>query len=567
MEPSLPFTIMVRRTGEQDLLLALRRPPAPWAWFLLRLEAEKLAAQPFPGLMALEYLRERWQKAGVIPYPHQIETARRVIQEMQGRAILADEVGLGKTIEAGLILKEYMLRGWVRRVLILTPAGLVRQWAFELQEKFDLRPHFPRTEADWESAELLLASLDMAKQERHARTILTQEYDLVIVDEAHRLKNARTRNWQFVHSLKTKYLLLLTATPVQNSLQELYNLITLLRPGQLGTYRQFKQRYMTDPRHPKNVQELKALLGEVMIRNRRSQGMVQLPRRHWHARPVLLSPEEDRLYRAVTDFIRRSWAWSAVPAQRLVLLTLQREVCSSAAATAETLATLGQRWHGETGREASRLAAWAATITASSKAEAVEEILRSTSDQVVIFTEFRASQRYLCQRLLAAGYRVVALEGRMPAGQREWARWLFQHQARVLVSTEAGGEGINLQFCHRVINFDLPWNPLRLEQRIGRVYRLGQTSEVHIHNLVSAGTIEEEILRILYEKMDMFTQVIGDPAELLGQVRSEPSLEIKILESYLEGGAEEFKAHLAALAQEVSRAWEEAFLSKEWWEE
>lgn len=170
---------------------------------------------------------------------------------MRGQAILADEVGLGKTIEAGIVLKEYLIRGLVKRVLILTPASLCWQWYQELAEKFQIYAGIQKSEWDWEHAEVLIASIDTAKLDPHASIIKNIPYDMVIIDEAHKLKNSKTKAWQLVNSLQKKYCLMLTATPIQNDLKELYNLITLLKPGQLGSYRSFKQKFMQDLRTPK----------------------------------------------------------------------------------------------------------------------------------------------------------------------------------------------------------------------------------------------------------------------------------------------------------------------------
>ena len=217
-----------------------------WEAFLLNYRSEKLSLnRGFEDLLVLSHLQEYWRQNGVIPYPHQVETVKKVISQMRGRAILADEVGLGKTIEAGMILKEYMLRGLVKRFLILTPAALCRQWEAELREKFVIPTLLAKREYDWAHYDFLIASIDTAKKEVHRNQILNSYFDLVIVDEAHKLKSTATLNWQFVNSIQKKYFLLLTATPLQNDLKELFNLITLLRPGQLGSYRSFKKTYTT----------------------------------------------------------------------------------------------------------------------------------------------------------------------------------------------------------------------------------------------------------------------------------------------------------------------------------
>src|SRR5690554_3083314 len=309
-----------------------------WEAFTLRVRAEELALrQDFEELLILTRLKDRWERAGLIPYDHQVATVKRVIGEMRGCAILADEVGLGKTIEAGMIIKEYILRGLVKKVLILTPASLCRQWAAELSQKFALYPVIARGPMDWKRYDLIICSLDTAKQADNRRELQAIPFDLVVVDEAHKLKNPATLNHRLVSGLKKRFFLLLTATPFQNDLKELFNLISLLRPGQLGNFRAFRRRFMKDKRETKNTAELRSLLQEVMIRNRRGP-RIQLPPRRVATLPLLPSPAEKEFYHAVTDFVRKEYRRQQQAAVNpLTLLTLQREVCSSSFAAAGTL--------------------------------------------------------------------------------------------------------------------------------------------------------------------------------------------------------------------------------------
>ena len=218
--------------ADQTLLACVGRGPSDGAraW-RLNGEAHRLSlVQGFDRLLSRPSLR------GVTQYEHQERTALRVLREMRGRALLADEVGLGKTVEAGIILKEYALRGLARKVLILTPPALRTQWQEEMREKFSMDFQILRSAKEWDTEPLLLASLDTAKREPHSTAAHNLRWDMVIVDEAHRLKNSASRNWRFVAGLHKKYMLLLTATPIQNDLDELFNLISLLKPGQLHTY-------------------------------------------------------------------------------------------------------------------------------------------------------------------------------------------------------------------------------------------------------------------------------------------------------------------------------------------
>ena len=260
----------------------------------LHLEHSRLSLlRGFDQLMCLEGLR------GVEHLPHQIETVRRVLRHFRGRVLLADEVGLGKTIEACLLLREYLLRGIAKRVLILTPTTLVSQWSEELQSKFGLefvippRTHVADWPDYWAQHDLVLTSINFAKMKQRAEAVAATPWDLVIVDEAHHCKNRRTLNWQLVNSLQRRHLFLLTATPVQNDLLELYNLLTLLEPGHLKTESHFKQQYVRrgNPRDPRNRERLRSLLGEVMIRNTRSLVHMDLPPRY--AQTILAEPQGD----------------------------------------------------------------------------------------------------------------------------------------------------------------------------------------------------------------------------------------------------------------------------------
>src|SRR5690554_5091896 len=222
---------------------------------------------------------------------------------MNGRAILADEVGLGKTIEAGVILKEYMERGLVKKFLILVPASLGFQWTNELVKKIDIQDvFFNRKGRAWDYFDHQIASLDMAKREEHARYLKEIEFDMVIVDEAHRLKNRETLNWRFVNGLKKKYCLLLTATPIQNNLEELYSLISILYPKFYQNLGDFKKKYVAGKHLVKNTHLLKEELENIMIRNSHEDTGLEFPERIIHNIPVILSAKERKLYNLVTDF-------------------------------------------------------------------------------------------------------------------------------------------------------------------------------------------------------------------------------------------------------------------------
>lgn len=525
-----------------------------WTLFQLAYEAEESRlVTSFDELLCLKHIEQ------VEPMPHQLETARRVLQEMRGRAILADEVGLGKTIEAGLILKEYIVRGLVKKVLILVPASLVLQWVRELNSKFGIPAVAQKKEYMWEQSDIIVASMDTAKREPHRDIVLNLEYDMLIIDEAHKLKNKKTTNYQFVSELRKKYCLLLTATPVQNDLKELYNLINVLKPGQLGGQGRFQSSFILGKRTPKNENVLQEELGKIMIRNRRSNGDVAFTKRKVRNISLDLSSEEMDLYNGVTDFVRSRYQESQGDLSSILsLVTLQREVCSSRDAVFLTLFNMFKKMPEDSPmrEKIGQLVQLIRSIKANTKAERALQLIEEIGDKVIIFTEYRASQEYLMQYLKDRKISAVPYRGGMNRGKKDWMMDLFKRRAQVLVATEAGGEGINLQFCNHIINFDLPWNPMRVEQRIGRVHRLGQTKDVYIYNMSTKGTIEEHILHLLHEKINMFEMVIGGLDTILERIeKKSSSLESRLLRMSMEARSEaELANRLEELGQEFHNA-------------
>ncbi|TNJ65331.1 DEAD/DEAH box helicase [Paenibacillus hemerocallicola] len=508
-----------------------------WTMYQLASEAEQASMiGSFDELQCLPHIRQ------LKPLAHQIDTAKKVLYEMRGRAILADEVGLGKTIEAGLIIKEYLIRGLVRKVLILVPASLVLQWVRELNQKFGIPAVAQKKEYMWAQYDIIVASMDTAKRDPHREIVLNQEYDMLIVDEAHKLKNKKTTNYKFVQELRKKYCLLLTATPVQNDLGELYNLITLLKPGQLGGQGHFAANFVVDKRLPKNEDKLQEELSKVMIRNRRGDGDLEFTSRIVKNIPLTLSAEEQALYDGVCNFVRGRYQDSRGDiGSMLSLVTLQREVCSSRDAVFLTLVNLFKKMAEDSPLRPKiwELVELIRSIKANTKADKTLELIRDIGDKTIVFTEYRASQEYLLHFLKEHNIIAVPYRGGMNRGKKDWMMDLFKGRAQVMVATEAGGEGINLQFCHNVVNFDLPWNPMRVEQRIGRVHRLGQTENVQIFNLSTVGTIEEHILSLLHEKINMFEMVIGGLDTILERFEKRTSLESSLFKMWAESKSEQ----------------------------
>ena len=589
----------------------------------LRLEHAGLKLlRGFEELLCLEGLR------GVERLPHQVETVRKVLRHFRGRVLLADEVGLGKTIEAGLLLREYLLRGLVRRVLILVPAPLVPQWHEELLSKFSLE--FQRAESGhviregfWAGTDRVLASVSLAKSRRHFEAVTACPWDLVIVDEAHHCKNRSTRNWQLVNSLTRRHLFLLTATPVQNDLVELYNLLTLLEPGHLRTESDFKKTYVRrgNPRDPRNRERLRSLLGEVMIRNTRSLVNIHLPPRYAQTFVVPPDERESQLYRMLDSYLR--WRCSTarpgpavdeaeeqpppgaagetatVPAGAAPLLPFALTRESQAVGPPPPTGSPGDgkvistnlpplsRMQVNTlllaagSHPAALVPAMEAVVSrdprilpilelarqagVSAKEKKLLELLRQNQrDKSLVFANFRATLRRLQEVLTEAGIPHSVFSGSESAAEKERAVEAFRASVPVMLCSESGGEGHNLQFANTLINFDLPWNPMRIEQRVGRIHRIGQTREVFIFNLCTAGSLEERILRLLHDKIRMFELVVGEVGSILGNLEGGEEFESLVLDLWMRStGQGELDAAFDRLGDSLLAAQEQYLETKE----
>jgi len=483
------------------------------------------------------------------PFDHQLRAAAVVLQQMSGRAILADEVGLGKTIEAGIVLTELRLRGLADKVLVLAPTGLVGQWGEELERKFGIptgvasRQGWPAggeaTGASRDAGAVVLASMATARRAPLSDLLAAERWDLIVVDEAHRVRNPRTASAKLVRSLQTRFMLLLTATPIENRIDDLYHLVSLVRPGHLGTISDFRRRHVSaDSPLPgvgtkshssatrvAELPELRRSLRDVMIRHRRSEVALMLPRRLAETQPVMPSFEEAELYQHVSERVRTEGRLSG-PARTLALRTVQRMAGSSPYAVAPTLDRMG--WPD--------LAARARTVTSCSKSAALGTLLERhafAGEKVIVFTSFRETLNHLVEFAAARGIPASEYNGSLGRREKDGAVELFEHDVDVLLTTESAGEGRNLQFCHVMINFDLPWNPMQIEQRLGRIHRIGQTHDVVLTNLVARGTIEERILEVLHSKLNLFELVIGELDMVLGRVSDDFDFEDAVFDAHV----------------------------------
>ncbi|NJK58614.1 MAG: DEAD/DEAH box helicase [Pleurocapsa sp. SU_5_0] len=475
-------------------------------------------------LPALNHIDKHW---------YQIETARKVIKQFGGRAMLSDEVGLGKTIEAALICKEYFARGQIKSLLVLTPATLVSQWQMELEQKFAI-PTITTDERDsgpeefWQLNDRIVASINTAKHKSHFAHVTARDWDLVIVDEAHHLKNRRTLNWKLVDAIHKRFILMLTATPVQNNLVELFNLLTLLKPGLLNTEAQFKKEYVgsKNGRVPKNPTKLRQLMREVMVRNTRSIVDVKLPKRFASTITVQPQAKELELYEAINQYLRQQ----SGGIDKLTRNNLLMRAGSSPIALTETIKGLQKRFDHD---ELAFLLKRASSMRDFEKAKQLVDLLKKSTQKTLVFINYSATMSYLSKYLDKHNISHTCFRGSMTLKAKDAAIEDFRDSVPVMLASETGGEGRNLQFANTIVNYDLPWNPMKIEQRIGRLHRIGQTSDVFIFNLAIANSIEAYILKILHDKINMFELVVGEIETILGNMGDEFDFSETVIDLWL----------------------------------
>lgn len=522
-------------------------------------------------------------ESSVIPLPHQIRALSRAISNDRVRYLLADEVGLGKTIEAGLIMRELKLRGLVRRTLVIAPKGLVTQWVAEMRTHFgeefrllipsDFSAYRRIAQEDnlWQSHPQVVCPMDSVKpldgrrgwsreqvaeyNRERFEDLISAGWDLVIVDEAHRLGGStdQVARYKLGQGLAeaAPYLLLLSATPHQGKTDAFHRLISLVDaqafPDVTSVTKERVQPYVirTEKRRAIDAQ------GKPLFKPRRTE----LAPVSWEDR----HRDQRLLYEAVTEYVREGYN-QAMREKRsyigFLMILMQRLVVSSTRAIRTTLErrlealeapqeqlTLfpmvsEEDWADLDGQEQmdtllkTRLKALkneraevkllleAARRCESqgpdAKAEALLDwIYRLQAEEgdpdlkVLVFTEFVPTQEMLYEFLTERGFEVVCLNGSMDMEERKRVQDAFAKDARILISTDAGGEGLNLQFCHVVINYDIPWNPMRLEQRIGRVDRIGQTHTVRAINFVFEDSVEHRVREVLEEKLAVIFEEFG----------------------------------------------------------
>jgi superfamily II DNA or RNA helicase len=560
--PSLPYIALdIPFTMEINLAAlskaASERPEPTGQWFCLRERFAHLSlAQGFDELLCLSHL------TGFEPLWYQIETVRKVLKQFRGRVLLADEVGLGKTIEASMVLKEYILRGMVQRTLVLTPASLVGQWREELEAKFGLAfatTYDPmlRTEprAFWDQGRIV-ASIAAARRREHAECLLARHFDLVIVDEAHHLRDRSSQTWKLVDALNKRFLLLLSATPVQNDLLELYNLLTLLKPGIFKTLKEFRTVYMTPgkPRQPANPERLRTLMRDCMIRNTRSVVAVKLPRRHATTIKVDGAPGETEAYAELASAARlMASRGEGLGRQRLALHHLLTAAGSSPVAAATATRRIAER-NSDDPVWLKLARRWSEIERGGKEAALIELLRRNPAEKKLVFVHSRETLTHLGIRFADAGLSFARFDGSMNGPDKDASIAAFRDEVEVLLCTQSGGEGRNIQFCNTLINFDVPWNPMAIEQRIGRIDRIGQAREVFVFNLVTRGTLEEQVLLLLDEKISMFELVVGEVGAIVGKLEEECEFPDLVLDAWLEATEEGRLKAFDALGRRLDEA-------------
>lgn len=554
------------------------------ARFLLRVEAWLLKlAHSHNKLLSLSNSRTRI-------LAHQVECAYRIINALGKRFIIADEVGLGKTVEAGLVMKELEFRHGFRRVLIVCPASLQLQWQQEMRSKFneeflimDGREmkrilSFGRSGNPWLARDRVICSIDFIKTRQCLTLLEGARWDTVIVDEAHRLRHDGRRSTLAYEAARliarrTEALLLLTATPFRGKLEELYHLVSLIDPCILGPFQTFYCRYCIDG---SDLSTLRERLAPILIR-RTKREIGGFTRRCARTVRFELYPDERLLYDETSRYVAEEFNRALQSGNRavgLVMTVFQKLLDSSTRALAAALsrriarlervgdssciervmrkgadddllegeddvdeAVCGASIGSPEEREAEirtlrRLVDLAAGVRADKKAERLISLLADLKKRghrkFLIFTQFRTTQEFLAQAL--SGFSVAVFHGSLGRDEKEQAIARFRDEAEILISTEAGGEGRNMQFCRILINYDLPWSPLRIEQRIGRIHRFGQTEDVFIYNFATKNTVAERVLAILTRKLRLFEESIGMPDVLLGEMEDELRLNSLFME-------------------------------------
>ena len=518
--------------------------------------------------------------SGIIPLPHQLHVLNRAMETNNIRYILADEVGLGKTIEAGMIIRELKSRGLVSRILVVCPTGLVTQWASEMQEKFhekfqvilpsdyDTIRRLTDNDDVYGQFDQVISPMDSIKPiEKHAGwseekvekyneeriySIINSGWDLIIIDEAHRVAGSSGEVTRYklgnLLAQASPYLLLLSATPHNGKTEPFLRLIRLLDADAFPNAKSIVREQVAPFLIRTEKREAIDNNGNLLFKNR----ITHLVTISWDERNNL----QRELYEMVSSYVAKTYNKALRNRKKnmcliFLLIIMQRMVTSSTAAIRQSLerrlnVLLEQRTcvgnlreedldelNIEDGvedaleaisldmeleiEELKQIISLAKQAQFQNQDAKVEPLLNETdailsedrTQKVIIFTEFVATQTYLQELLVNRGYTVTILNGGMSIDERNAAMQEFKASTSIFISTDAGGEGLNLQFANIIINYDLPWNPMKIEQRCGRVDRIGQQRDVHIYNFIVGETVENRVREVLEEKLSVILKEMG----------------------------------------------------------
>ena len=587
-----------------------------------------MSGDPVKVFLAIETARYRFASmydpllaihaSRVDPLPHQIEAVYKYVLRMPRiRFLLAHDPGAGKTIMAGLIIKELKMRKTVRDILIVVPGHLKDQWRRELKDKFDEsanmvnRSYINASYAEnvWSKGGIMITSIDFAKQKDILRSLDVSEFDLTIVDEAHKMsatrygnKTNKTDRYRLGETLSraSEHLLFLTATPHRGDPDNFRLFLDLLEPGFFATSEMVQESI--------NAEDNPLFLRRAKEDMKNFDGKPLFVPRTVETVPVELSDQEMNLYKSVSEYVQVQYNKAIQSEKRrnvtFALIMLQRRMASSTHALLRSLERRQNRLrkilrdfdHGDTEQptsprlidiealeDMSEFARWREeekweTLSMAENREEMDEEIRIISrliadaktiieyelekklrdlrdtlenmddkygnDKILIFTESKDTLQYLESKISSWGYSVNTIDGNMKLDERIEAEAVFRNETRIMVATEAAGEGINLQFCHLMINYDLPWNPNRMEQRMGRIHRYGQQSEVTIFNMVAVNTREGKVMKALFDKLenikkdldsdkifDVITEVV--PGTTLMKLMSEAAATTRKMEDIL----------------------------------
>ena len=518
--------------------------------------------------------------SGIIPLPHQLHVLNRALETNNIRYILADEVGLGKTIEAGMIIKELKSRGLVKRVLVVCPTGLVTQWASEMQEKFhekfnvilpsdyDTIRRLTDTDDVYSQYDQVISPMDSIKpiekhvgwtdervekyNEERIYAIINSGWDLIIIDEAHRVagSSGEVARYKLGHLLSqaSPYLLLLSATPHNGKTEPFLRLVRLLDEDAFPNFKSIVKDQVAPYLIRTEKREAIDNNGNLLFKNR----ITHLVEMTWDERHTF----QRELYELVSSYVSKTYDKARRNRRKnmcliFLLIIMQRMVTSSTAAVRQSLERRLEVLKTENTRVGSltetdlaeldieddvqdaleaisldmntELSELEHIIAVAKQAEfqhpdvkveklldTIDEILSEDKQQkIIIFTEFVATQKYLQDLLENKGFAVTALNGSMSIEERNEALNEFRNKTSIFISTDAGGEGLNLQFSNIIINYDLPWNPMKIEQRCGRADRIGQQRDVHIYNFIVKDTVENRVREVLEEKLSVILKELG----------------------------------------------------------